>query len=514
MPTAGPTRRSGSRTALCVAFALSLTAAACSGQADVATARPTSTTTTTTTGVVTAPDAADDSSAASGFPSSWRPQKLRWSECEDDDDLECATLEVPLDWSQPEGATLELALARKPARRDKLGSLFLNPGGPGGSGIDFLADAGIDGMVASRFDLVSWDPRGVGRSSPLRCGSAAKPFLALDPDPDDPAEQQALDDAAAAVAEQCRQLDGNVLAHLGTDDVARDLEAMRLAVGDPKLNYLGFSYGTFIGTRYAAMFPTHIRTMVLDGPLDPTETLTDSLTGQARAFEATIERVFASCTKATRCPVPDLADAYDELRSEVEASPMKGSKRRTLGPAELATAAVYVAYDHSLWRHLGPAVAAALDGDPDEVLDLADGYYDLGSYTVYQGVECLDSPGPRGAAEWAAFASGLEAISPRFGGSIANEMLPCAFWPVPPHDVTGPVAAAGSPPILVLGNTGDPATPYASAERLAAMLEAGRLVTYQGEGHTSYGRSDCVDRIVDDYLVDLTIPQDGARCRR
>lgn len=495
--------------------ALSLTpAVACANQAEVATHRSPTTTSVAPTTATAAPEPGSDGTTdpTSGFPAGWKPPRLRWSACEDDRSAQCTTLEVPLDWSQPQGPTIELALARRRATGQKLGSLFLNPGGPGGSGIDFLLGGGIDGELASRFDLVSWDPRGVGRSSPLRCGSKVAPFLSLDPDPDTPAEQTALDDAAAAVAEQCGQLDGDVLPHLGTDDVARDLEAMRLAVGDPQLTYMGFSYGTFIGTRYAALFPTHIRAMVLDGPLDPTESLTDSLAAQAQAFDATIDRAFASCTRATRCPVSDLASAYDRLRSQVETSPMKGTGDRVLGPAELATAAVYVAYDESLWPRLGRAVADGLGGDPDPLLDLAYGYYDLGSYTVYQGVECLDSTGPRGAAEWAAFTARLEAISPRFGGSIANEMLPCAFWPVAAHDVTGPVAAPGSPPLVVLGNTGDPATPYANAERLASMFDRGVLITYEGEGHTSYGRSECVDSLVDDYLVGLVVPESGTRC--
>lgn len=512
MPVAGSPRRRGRAIAGLTAVALAATVTACSGSSELATPQGPATTwaaSTTTPTAAQAPSAAAD---ASGFPAGWSPPKLRWSACEDHRDFHCATLEVPLDWSRPEGTSLELALIRQPAEGRKMGSLFLNPGGPGGSGVDFLLDGGIDDALASSFDLVSWDPRGVGRSSPLRCGSKARPFLTLDPDPDSPAEQQALDAGAAAVAEQCSELDGDVLAHLGTDDVARDLEAMRLAVGDPGLTYMGFSYGTFIGTRYAALFPTHIRAMVLDGPVDPTESLTDALRGQARAFEATIQKVFANCTKARRCPVPDLAAAYDRLRSEVEVSPMRGSRGRVLGPAELATAAVYVAYDRSLWSRLGPAVAEALDGDPDAVLALAYGYYDLGSYTVYQGVECLDSNSPRGAEAWAVFAAEMEAISPRFGGTIANEMLPCAFWPVAPRDVTGAVSASGAPPIVVIGNTGDPATPYASAQRLAGMLERGVLVTYDGEGHTSYGRSRCIDRLVDRYLIDLRVPDRDPRC--
>ena len=367
-------------------------------------------------------------------------------------------------------------------------------------------------QLTKRFDLVSWAPRGAGQSTPLACRSKVRPFLALDPDPDGPVEQTAIDDAAKAVADECGRLDSDLLAHLGTDDVARDLEALRIALDDSQLSFMGFSYGTFIGTRYAALFPTHIRAMVLDGPLDPTENLADGLAGQAAAFDAAISKAFDSCTPASNCPVPDLAAAYDQLRARVQQAPMSGSKGRTLGPASLATGDVYVAYDPSLWPDLAAAVAEALDGDPDPMLDLADGYYDLSNFTAYAAVECIDSVTPKGAVEWASFTTRLEAISPRFGGSIANELLPCAYWPVPPVDVTGTVAANGAPPIIVIGNTGDPATPYANAQKLAGMLEQGHLVTYRGEWHTSYGRDQCVDDIVDDYLIALRVPDGDPSC--
>ena len=178
------------------------------------------------------------------------PGTLEWGTCEDSGALECATLSVPLDWDEPDGATIDLAVARLPASGDREGAILTNPGGPGGSGIDFLVNQPFDAELTSRFDIVSWDPRGVARSGGLKCGAAVTTFLAADPDPDTEPEQAAIERAAEAVADECEDLDGDVLPHLGTDSVARDLEALRVALGDDPLNYVGFSYGTFIGERY------------------------------------------------------------------------------------------------------------------------------------------------------------------------------------------------------------------------------------------------------------------------
>ena len=212
----------------------------------------------------------------------WRPGPLRWSSCASHPGFKCATLTVPLDWDNTTGTTVDLALARQPASGKRKGYLLINPGGPGASGLDFTFGNPLSDAIAATYDIVGWDPRGVGKSTHLKCGSKVEPFLRQDPDPDTTAEQTALDDAAKAVANECASSDLALLSHLGTDDVARDLEAIRMALDDQQLNFVGFSYGTYIGLRYAALFPTHIRSMVLDGVLDSTQRLEDLLAGQAR----------------------------------------------------------------------------------------------------------------------------------------------------------------------------------------------------------------------------------------
>jgi pimeloyl-ACP methyl ester carboxylesterase len=476
------------------------------------TTRPSPTTTTTTAppeSTTTVPPAPTPTapvtpSAGSGFPEGWTPEPLTWSRCEGRAAFQCATLRVPLDWSNPAGDQVALALARRPATGDKIGSLISNPGGPGASGREFLFGQPFAEELSDRFDLVSWDPRGVGASSHLFCGSKVDPFLHLDPDPDDAAEQRAIDTAAKAIADECATKDAQLLPHIGTDDTARDLEAIRLAVGDDELSYIGFSYGTFIGQRYLALFPTHVRAMVLDGVVNPTEGLEGLLTGQTTAMTAAIGRAFESC--GSSCPVADPAATYGKVRSTVERAP-----RGTLGPAELATGAIYATYDPQLWPALNRAVAQASRGNGSGMAALADGYYDIGDWTAYAGITCLDSAPPKGAEAYRAFVERLRASSPNFGGPIGNEMLPCAYWPVS-SPVTGPVTGAGSPPILVVGNRGDAATPYDDAVFVADMLADGHLVSYDGEGHTSYGRDECVDAAIHAYLIDLVVPPQDPQC--
>ncbi len=448
------------------------------------------------------------------FPPDWQPPALQWTACDLPRDGRCATLPVPLDWTRPDGPTVDLAVGMIPASGARIGSLVMNPGGPGGSGLDFLDADPVSPDLGRRFDLVSWDPRGIGASTPVRCGDAVPALQQADPDPDNAAEQAALDRAAAAVSSECDAEDAALLAHLGTEDVARDLEALRRALGDEPLNYLGFSYGTAIGQSYASQFPHRIRTMVLDGVVDPSVGFEDFLAAQATAFETTFDEQAQQCASAGigRCGVADLADAYDRVKAAVEVRPLGGGDK-PVGPAALATAAIQTSYGSDGWRSLGPALAAALDGDGSQLWDLAANYYGLSSFTSYAAVECIDTPPPRGAAAYRAFAERLRESAPRFGAATANELASCATWPVPPVGTPGPVTAAGAPPILVVGNTGDAATPYANAVAVASTLDSGVLLTVEMDGHTAYGSKRCATGVVDDYVIDLLVPADGTVCR-
>ncbi len=359
-----------------------------------------------------------------------------------------------------------MAVGRIPGpRATGSGSLLLNPGGPGGSGLEFLSYDPVSPELADRFDLVSWDPRGVGGSTAVTCGDEVDALLAADPDPDADAEQAALDRAAAAVSAECATEDAQLLAHLGTSDVVLDMEAIRRALGGEPLNYLGFSYGTQIGQTYAERFPTEIRAMVLDGVVDPSLGFEEFLLGQVAAFDAAFDRDIAACADAgteasagsTTWPPPTTRSGPGS-----RPRPLPGGDR-PVGPSELATAAIQTGYGADGWADLGPALAAALDGDGGPLWELAASYYDFGGFTSYAAVVCIDTPPPDGAAAFRAFADRARALSPRFGGSVANELASCATWPSAAVGTPAPVVARGAPPILVVGNTGDTATPYANA---------------------------------------------------
>jgi len=436
---------------------------------------------------------------------------IDWSDC--GTNVECGTLTVPLDYRAPAAGTIDLSLIRvragDPERR--LGSVVTNPGGPGGSGVDFVRGGfRLSGDAGDRFDLVGFDPRGVGESTAIGCGDTVDAFRMVDPGPDTPAEQADLDAAAKAVADECGQEDGDLLPHVGTDDVVRDMDQIRAALGEEKLTYIGFSYGTLLGERYAEAFPEKVRAIVLDGVVDPAQNFAEVLAEQTAAIDAALNRVFAGCDSG--CPVDDAAATYDRVAARVEQDPLPTSAGRPLGPSELATGAIFVSYDPTAWDFFYNALDQADDGDGDGMFTLDQAYEGFGSFTQYAAVECIDSPHPTGSAEFIAFADQLEAISPRFGASVANELLPCAFWPAPPVGHPADIAAHGAPPILVVGNTGDAATPYEQAVKVAGNLEQGVLLTFEGEGHTSYGKSDCVDGAVSSYLVDLSVPAPDTVC--
>jgi pimeloyl-ACP methyl ester carboxylesterase len=483
-----------------------LLAGSCSSDADGGgtAATPTSDADPVTTTTAGAPGAGDP---LGGFV----PEPLAWEGCGGGRD--CASLTVPRDWDDPTGDTIDLAVSRLPASGDDpLGAVATNPGGPGASGIEFIGDGPVfDAAVSERFDTLSWDPRGVGGSAPLGCdGEEVDTFLRLDSSPDDPAEQAALDAAARAVADRCAQDAGELLAHVGTGSVARDLEAIRRAYGGP-MAYVGFSYGTSIGLEYLELFAGSMP-VVLDGVVDPEHPLTDLLRGQAEAFDRILDEVLASCPAGQEgCPDGGAAAAFAEVAAEVEDQPIEAGDD-VLGPADLDTAAILATYD----PELGPVLIAGLElaqgGDGSTLLELADIYRGLTPFDAYQAVSCLDSEVPSGAEEWAAFAQELAAISPRLGEAVANEMLPCAFWPVPPEPVDGAVVAEGSGPVLVIGTTGDAATPLVQAERVAATLADGHLVVLEAEGHVAYQRSSCVQDIVAAFLIDGEVPPEGTRC--
>ncbi|MCB1028538.1 MAG: alpha/beta fold hydrolase, partial [Microthrixaceae bacterium] len=314
---------------------------------------------------------------------------------------------------------------------------------------------------------------------------------------------------AEQIADDCERVAANLLAHISTDSTVKDMEAIRRALGDEQLSFYGFSYGTALGSFYADEFPDRVRAIVLDGVIDPDADLEEFLTAQTQGFEDSLDDMFDSC--GSSCPDGGADALYDKLAAEVEREPI-GAGSRTLGPAELATAAISATYSPGGGPGLARALSEADDGNTAALLTLARQYYDGADFTPYLAIECVDQAHPENETEWAEFVERLEEISPRLGASIGYELLPCATWPVEPVDPRPFPTATGSKPILVVGNTGDAATPFLQAEKMAARLDNAVLLTHEGTGHTSYGNA-CVDEITAAYLVDLTLPDNDTICR-
>jgi len=495
--------------ALAVAVAVTLVAG-CSGIGDrQPTAEPAGAPVTNATPKAPAPP-----SAAAPVDDDPVPPPLSWAPCHGD--FECATLTVPIDYAEPRAGTIDLAVTRHPADKqaERVASLIVNPGGPGGSGLDMVQNGfGARRGLYDRLDVVSWDPRGVGASAPLTCGAGAEAFLALDPGPDSPAEHAALDAGAQGVAADCAAHAGPLLDHMATDVTVRDLEQLRRAVGDDRLTYAGYSYGTAVGLAYAERYPTRVRAMVLDGVVRTDQDLEQTLTDQAQAIDLSLDNTLNRCASVSNCPLDDAAGTYDRLAAQIEQTPLPAGGGTTLGPADLAFAAIETTYDPSLEPTLWAALARAEAGDGSGLTRLASRYRKtVPDYPSYAAVICVDFPHPVGADAYRAFADRLTARFPRVGAAIANELLPCAYWPAPVVGRPHQPAAAGAPPTLVVGNIGDAATPFSSATWMADHLARSVLLTYDGDGHTSGGRSSCIDEAVLRYLIDLTLPAEDTRC--
>jgi len=451
---------------------------------------------------------------------------VQWTPC---GALLCGTVAVPLDYSQPQAGTIQIALAMHratdPAQR--IGSLVIDPGGPGGSGVnDLPAELGVlTPALLARFDIVEFDPRGVERSSPVSCSTASPgsstsstPGPLPDPVPGTTGAQLALLANDHEYAAQCESVSGHLLPFVGTVDTARDLDRMRQALGDAQLTYFGHSYGTLLGATYAEMFPTYVRAMVLDGAIDPAMSTQQMVDEQSAGFESVLDDFFAWCT-STGCPWRPAGGASAAsllaliAQSRSHALPAGGA--RTAGPGDLYYAVLSALYARSYWPALGNALAQAAAGNGAGVLSMADSYVSGGSTNAADAetaIDCLDHPVTSGSSSVPAMAAQAAVMAPFFGPLLAWSEATCAEWPVPATRTPAPTTAVGSPPILVVGATKDPATPYVWAQRLAAELQHGELVTWQGENHVAYYYSGCVRAIDQAYFVAGTLPAPGTVC--
>ena len=427
--------------------------------------------------------------------------------------FQCADVTVPLDYAAPGGATIDVAIVRQPARDParRLGVLLVNPGGPGGSGIEAVEGGIVPAAVADRFDVIGFDPRGVGRSEALTCPTGPDTPYDVDPDPGDPADEAATDALVNRYVGACAAARAPLLAHVGTRDVVRDMDRIRESLGEQQISYLGLSYGTSIGQVYGETFPDRVRTMILDGVVDLTLPGVD--VSQAESFENSLRQFAANCSADPSCPVrADPVGVVDRVRARVAADPLPvtGSTPLTAGRFEIGV--VITLYSTQTWPTLARALAAADAGDGRPLRRLADLYFQGSNGDVYNAVSCIDTAWPATDAEAVAAVRAAEPRIPHFVGSTLVSALTCSGWPVPQDPLTPP-DGRGLPPVLVVGTTNDPATPYRNSVALAGRLPGSGLLTHVGDGHTIVGQGDaCVDGAAARYLADGVLPPAGTTC--
>jgi pimeloyl-ACP methyl ester carboxylesterase len=464
---------------------------------------------------------------ACGGGSSAKPAgALSWKAC--GDGAQCARLSVPLNAAQPDGQRIDLALLRYPATGKRVGSLVINPGGPGAAGTSFLRDTGrsiVAPSVSAQYDLVAWDPRGTGTSFPVQCGDRLDYlFDGITYAPRTAAQRDALVQANQRFVAACKAGTGAALEFLGSRDTVLDMERIRVALGDPQLNFLGFSYGTYLGAQYATQHPDLVGRFVLDGAVNPALPVLTSATEQSVGFDKGLEAFFASCGKETTCTYAGTqspTDAYRALQARVALQPIPAAFGKALGPSQFDIGVAAVLYGGSAgWKTLAQSLDAAKRGDGQPLFDAFSSYVDRqanGVYTTqypaFLAIGCVDSP-PIGTVDQTLEAARTVGVAaPYFGETSVNFGLPCSTWPVAPTSAPGPVSAPSADPILVVGTTGDPATPVAWAAALAKQLQSARLVTMPGEQHTAYGQGNtCVDATINAYLVSGRVPDATVVC--
>ncbi|MFF5960447.1 alpha/beta hydrolase [Streptomyces luteogriseus] len=469
--------------------------------------------------------------------SSYYRQKPAWRGC-GVPGFECATLKAPFDYAEPSAGDVRLALTRKKATGPgkRLGSLLVNPGGPGGSAIGYVqayAGIGYPAEVRARYDMVAVDPRGVARSEPVRCldGPDMDTYTQTDATPDDGKETDGLVAAYRTFAEGCGADAPRLLRHVSTVEAARDMDIVRAVLGDEKLNYVGASYGTFLGATYAGLFPDRAGRLVLDGAMDPSLPARRLNLEQTAGFETAFRSFAKDCARQPDCPLGGKGTSPERVGENLKAFfakldtrpvPTGDADGRRLTESLATTGVIAAMYDEGSWEQLREALTSAMkENDGSGLLVLSDSYYERDADGAYSNlmsanaaVNCLDLPASFDTPEEVSRAlPEFEKASLVFGKGLAWAALNCAYWPVHATGEPHRIEAKGAAPIVVVGTTRDPATPYRWAKALAGQLSSARLLTYEGDGHTAYGRgSSCIDRTINAYLLRGTPPTDGKRC--
>jgi pimeloyl-ACP methyl ester carboxylesterase len=455
-------------------------------------------------------------------------QDVDWRRCRQT--LQCAEIEVPLDYEEPDGETITIAMLKVRAGDpdQRVGSLVVNPGGPGGSGIDYAANASayFGSELRQAFDIVGFDPRGVGQSTPIDCLPDDKldEFVASDPDPDTPAEVEEADRKIREFGEGCLERSGDLAAHVSTEEAARDVDIIRELLGDRRLTWFGASYGTLLGATYADLFPERVGRMVLDAALDPSLSNQEMSLVQARGFEVALRAYVEACVDRGGCFLGRSVDAgtkrIRQFLDQVERQPISGAGDRELEVGNAVLGIWAPLYNEDYWPILDQALRSGFDGDGRALLSMSDAYtsrspngYADNSLEALYAVNCLDRNDAVPSEDVADLVPQFEEASPTFGAIFAYGLTSCADWPVESPRRPGPLTAEGAEPILVIGTTRDPATPLEWAEALARQLDSGILVARDGDGHTGYNAgNDCVDDVVESYLVSGEVPDGDVSC--
>jgi len=472
----------------------------------------------------------DDSQNTTQSSTTFSVGGINWAACPDtapESLVQCGNLEVPFDYDNPEEGSFVLYIKRRQATvpSERIGSLLVNPGGPGFGGSSLADDAAyyFSENLLNRFDIIGWDPRGTGLTTPaVDCVDSFDEYVGLDSPPDTPEERQALIDASQAFNDKCEENAGTILPYISTRASAADMNSIRLALGEEKITYFGFSYGSELGATWATMYPNTVRAAVLDGATDPLSTSTEAGLAQAGGFEKQLTTFLAQCSKKATCEFHNdgnSEDAIDALLLDLDANPLVVSAERTPVTQGVAfTAIAQAMYSDSYWPQLQSALADAQKGDGAGLLALYDDYYQRnpdGSYgnqlEAFLAISCLDDPGASSIEEVDASVDAFVAAAPRLGANFAHGYS-CALWPVPQaQQVT--VSGKGAGPIIVIGTTGDASTPLSSSRKMAKALESGVLLVVEADQHTGYGINTCIIMEVDNYLIDLTVPVNETTCK-
>lgn len=456
-------------------------------------------------------------------------QDLAWSSC--GGGLDCADVTAPRDWDNPGEGEISLAIVRHRASGKFQGSLLVNPGGPGGSGYDFVANnlsTAVGTDLIEKFDVIGFDPRGVGRSTAVSCldAKAMDEYLygVVTEPRNTPEWEETLIARQRVFTDACEENSDGILPFITTVNSARDMDLIRAVLGDETLNYLGYSYGTFLGATYAKLYPERAQRLVLDGALDPSVSGTTVGIIQAVGFESALRAYLVDCLHSTKCPLNGTIDeALSDIRallSSISNAPLENGDGRMLTVDTMVLGVITAMYSEQSWPYLTQGLTAVLQGDPSVMFALADSYNSResdGTYAdntaeAFQAYNCMDYPVEDDKAVKDAAMEVLEADAPTFAPYWQGPDA-CEVWPYPPVGVREKIEAPGSGPIVVVGTTNDPATPYDWAVSLAEQLQNGVLVTRVGEGHTGYNKGNrCVNKAVERFLIDGKVPEDGLRC--